>query len=104
MTDPTPAQLNAFRAYVQAGSQKEAAHVLGIALPTLKCHMTALYAALGVNGAMEAATALGWVTLPGDGPAPCGWRGSCSRPRGHRGHHGGFRAFVGRIETASAGT
>jgi len=25
VTDPTPAQLNAFRAYVQCGSQKEAA-------------------------------------------------------------------------------
>ena len=99
MTDPTPAQLTAFRAYVQAGSQKEAAHVLGIALPTLKCHVSALYAALGVNGAMEAATALGWVTLPGEGPVPCGWRGSCSRPRGHSGHHGGFRAIIGKVET-----
>ena len=98
MTDPTPAQLNAFRAYVQAGSQKEAAFVLGISVRTLKNALGGLYARLGVNGAMEAATALGWVTLPGDGPAMCAWRGSCSRPLGHRGHHGGFRAFLGRIE------
>ena len=99
MTDPTPAQLVAFRAYVQTGSLKEAAHVLGLTVPTIKNHLAGLYARLGVNGAMEAATALGWVTLPGDGPAMCGWRGSCSRPRGHRGHHGGFRAFLGKIET-----
>ena len=99
MTDPTLAQLVAFRAYVQAGSQKEAAFVLGISVRGLKAALSGLYERLGVNGAMEAATSLGWVTLPGEGPAPCGWRGSCSRPHGHRGHHGGFRAFLGRVET-----
>ena len=98
MTDPTPAQLVAFRAYVQAGSLKEAAHVLGVSVASVKRHLTEMYARIGVGGAMEAATALGWVTLPGDGPVPCGWRGSCSRPRGHRGHHGGFRSFLGRVE------
>jgi hypothetical protein len=90
MTEPTPAQLNAFRAYVQTGNQKQAAHVLGISTQTLKNSLSALYEHLDVGGAMEAATALGWVTLPGDGPAPCAWRGSCGRPRGHSGHHGSF--------------
>ena len=100
MGELTPAQLNAFRAYVQTGSQKEAAHVLGIAVPTLKNNLCALYARLGVTGAMEAAAALGWVSLPGEEPAPCNWSGYCSRPRGHRGRHGGFRALVGKIEPA----
>jgi len=99
MTDPTPAQLVAFRAYVQAGSLKEAAHVLGVSVGSVKRHLTEMYARIGVSGAMEAAAALGWVTLPGE-TAPCGWRGSCSRPRGHRGHHGGFRAIIGKVETA----
>ena len=99
MTDPTPAQLLAFRAYVQAGSRKEAAHVLGVSVASVKRHLSEMYARLDVSGAMEAAAALGWVTLPGDGPAPCGWRGAGSRPRGHSGHHGGFRAFIGKVET-----
>ena len=98
MTEPTLAQLVAFRAYVQAGSQKEAAHLLDISVRALKWRLSEMYVRLGVNGAMEAATSLGWVTLPGDGPAMCAWRGSCSRPLGHSGHHGGFRAFLGKIE------
>jgi hypothetical protein len=91
---PTPAQLHAFAAYVRVGSQAQAAHECGIALPTLKNHISELYARLDVGGSMEALTKLGWLSLPGSGPAACAWVGSCSRPLGHRGHHGGMRAFV----------
>jgi DNA-binding CsgD family transcriptional regulator len=98
MITPTPAQLQVMAAYVRTGSQKATAHECGIALQTVKCHMSNLYARLDASGAMEALTKLGWVALPGSGPAVCGWIGYCSRPAGHAGsaggHHGGFRAFV----------
>ncbi len=93
---PTPQQLRVISAYVRTGSQKAAARERGIALQTVKAHMQGLYARLGVGGAMEALTKLGWVALPGSGPSSCGWVAYCSRPRGHRGHHGGMRAFVRR--------
>ena len=66
---PTPGQLVAFRAYVETGSQKAAAHQCGIRVQTVKNHMLNLYRRLGVGGAMEAAMALGWITLPGDAQA-----------------------------------
>lgn len=90
---PTPAQAEVFRAYVETGSQKEAARRCGIALSTAKNHLSQMYDRLGVGGAMEAATVLGWVSLPGAAPKACGWVGYCSRPIAHRGHHGGMRAF-----------
>lgn len=94
---PTPRQTEALAAVVRTGSGKEAASALGISLQTLRNHLSALYAVLSVESAMEAATALGWTHPPVDapsGPAACGWVGYCSRPAGHRGHHGGMRAFA----------
>jgi DNA-binding CsgD family transcriptional regulator len=91
---PTTAQLRVMAAYVRTGSQKAAAHECGIRVQTVRNHMAGLYVRLGVGGAMEALTKLGWVALPGASPAPCGWVAYCSRPRGHGGHHGGMRAFV----------
>ncbi len=92
---PTARQLDCIRAYCATGSQIAAAHSLGITTQTLKNHMLDLYQRLGVGGAMEAAMALGYVTLPDDdGRAICGWLGYCSRTRHHRGQHGGFRAFA----------
>ena len=98
MSDPTPAQLVAFRAYVQAGSLKEAAHVLGVSVASVKRHLSEMYARLDVSGAMEAAAALGWVTLPGDGPAPCGWRGD-----GCDGFERMSAETVRRVEGAASG-
>jgi DNA-binding CsgD family transcriptional regulator len=86
----TEAQLVTLAAYVQSGSAKETATELGIALSTVKNHLSDLYARLGVGGAMEAAITLGWVTVPPDYRA-CGWVGSCTRKHDHRGQHGGFR-------------
>jgi hypothetical protein len=36
-----------------------------------------------------------WITLPEVGPTytSCGWIGTCGRPVGHRGQHGGFRQW-----------
>jgi DNA-binding CsgD family transcriptional regulator len=86
----TEAQLVTLAAYVQSGSAKETATELGIALSTVKNHLSNLYARLGVGGAMEAATVLGWVMVPSD-YAMCGWLGTCTRKADHRGQHGGFR-------------
>jgi len=90
---PTPAQLLAFRAYVETGSQKIAANRCGISPQTLKNHLHDLYQRLGVSGAMEAANKLGWVSFPDSTPKACGWIGYCTRSLNHRGHHGGMRAF-----------
>jgi len=98
---PTPGQLVAFRAYVETGSQKAAADRCGIRVQTVKNHMLGLYRRLGVGGAMEAAGALGWVRVPGGDPRSCGWVGYCSRPFGHRGHHGGMRAIDPNGRTAA---
>jgi len=86
----TEAQLVTLAAYVQSGSAKETATELGIALSTVKNHLSNLYGRLGVSGAMEAAAVLGWVTIPGD-YRMCGWLGTCTRKAEHRGQHGGFR-------------
>jgi DNA-binding CsgD family transcriptional regulator len=91
---PTPRQLRVMEAYVRTGSQKAVAHECGISIQTVKNHMAGLYARLDAACMMEALTKLGWVALPGAGPTPCGWVAYCSRPRGHRGHHGGMRAFI----------
>jgi DNA-binding CsgD family transcriptional regulator len=85
--------LEIFRRYVTSGgSQRNVAAHFGLSPQTVKNHLYALYQHLGVNSAMEAALVLGWVRVE---PAPevCGWTGYCGRPEGHRGHHGGFRAF-----------
>jgi hypothetical protein len=91
--DPTPLQLERLRAYVQYGSLKAAAHALHVPLQTFKNNMAQLYARLDVSGEIEALKALGWITLPEVGPryVNCGWIGTCGRPFGHRGQHGGFR-------------
>jgi hypothetical protein len=86
--------MRVIESYVRTGSQKATAHELGIALSTVKNELSSLYARLDVDGAMQAVAALGWIALPGAGPSPCGWIAYCSRPRGHSGQHGGFRAFV----------
>ena len=88
----TPAQHRVMQAYVMGGSHAEAAHACGISLSTARGHMSDAYGRLGVTGFVAAATTLGWLAIPANGPIACGWVGHCSRPRGHRGHHGGFRA------------
>ena len=90
---PTSQQLRVMEAYVRLGSQKAVSHELGISTQTVKNHMGGLYGRLGVGGVMEALTRLGWVALPGDGPATCGWIGSCSLLRGHLEDHDHFRAL-----------
>jgi len=89
---PTRQQLACLRAYLEEGNQKAAAAKLGISYQTLKNHLAELYIRLDASGAIEAAGELGYISVPVDGPRPCGWIGYCSRPHGHRGHHGGFRA------------
>lgn len=91
--EPTDRQLAALRAYLAAGSVKDAARNLGIAPQTMKNHLASVYADLGVGSALEAALTLGWLRLP-NSYAGCGWTGVCTRPAGHRGHHGGWRGVA----------
>jgi len=68
--------------------------ILGLSEQTVKNHTTSVYDKLDVNNLAAAMCAIGWVTIPGeDMPAytRCDFVGQCSRPYGHRGHHGGFR-------------
>lgn len=94
---PTTTQLRVLESYARLGSQKAVAHEMGIALQTVKNHMGTLYARLDVGGAVEALSALGWISGPDmSGRPPCGWVAYCGRPEGHRGQHGGFRALFRR--------
>lgn len=87
---PTEHEVVVLAMYVQRGSVKEAATHLDLAESTVKNTLRNLYLKLDVGSAMEAAVALGWVTLP-DRYRICGWQAVCTRLEGHRGHHGGFR-------------
>jgi DNA-binding CsgD family transcriptional regulator len=91
---PTPTQLRVIRAYVRLGSQKLVAAEMGISQQTVKNHLSQLYLRLDVGSSIGALERLGWIAITGTGPTACGWIGYCSRARGHRGHHGGMRAFV----------
>lgn len=91
---PSPAQIATLVAYVRTFSQKRAAKERGVAIQTVKNHLEELYRRLGVSSALEAVVVLGWLSVPEDGPMACGWIATCSRPRNHRGQHGGFRALV----------
>ena len=62
---PTPAQLAVLAAYVRVGSWRAAAETQGVRLSTAKNEARDLYARLGVRSAMQAAVALGWVSVPG---------------------------------------
>ena len=90
MNPPTEHQLAILSAYMQTGSLKDAADTLGLAVPTVKNLLSELYSRLDVGGAIEAALALGWITIPTQYQM-CGWVAVCTRLRGHRGHHAGFR-------------
>jgi DNA-binding CsgD family transcriptional regulator len=92
---PTAQQLKVLEAYSRLGSQKAVAGELNISVQTVRNHMSQLYVRLGVGGAMEALSKLGWVRSPlKTGTVPCGWLAYCSRHEDHRGQHGGFRPFV----------
>lgn len=86
---PTDRQVEVLASYLAHGRVKDAAAELGISPQTVKNHLSNLYDRLEVGGAVEAALALGWIRLP-ERYEPCGWTGMCSRPAGHRGHHGGW--------------
>ena len=73
------------------------AHRLSISTQTAKNHASDVLRDLDVNSTIGAMRALGWVTLPEemaeipDAYRQCGTIERCTRPLGHRGHHGGFR-------------
>lgn len=56
----TRRQIEVLRA-LEDGSQKEAGAQLGITVPTVKNHLTAVYRKLGVNSLVEAYRQLGWL-------------------------------------------
>jgi len=72
-------------------TQKAVAHRLGISIQTVKNITSRLYQALDVDNLAEAFIRLGWLHPSDTGYVRCGMLATCSRPIGHRGHHGGFR-------------
>jgi len=76
---------------------EEVAHVLGCSTQTCRNHVSNVLRELDVDSSIGAMRKLGWVTLPGemadvpDAYRQCGTVERCTRPLGHRGHHGGFR-------------
>lgn len=61
---PSRRELEALAAYCGAGSVRRAAETLDVDEQTVKNALGRLYAALDVGGALEAATALGWLRVP----------------------------------------
>lgn len=65
---PSVRELEVAAAVAQFGGQKEAAHELGIAVATVRSHLSNLAARLGVNGPFtNMLIALGWLVIPDDG-------------------------------------
>ena len=61
---PTARELQVLAACMRLGSQKAAAHELGIAEQTVKNTTGHLYRKLHVSCAAQAAEVLGWLALP----------------------------------------
>jgi DNA-binding NarL/FixJ family response regulator len=65
----TPASLTnrereALAAYATTGSQREAAHLMGVRHQTIKNHLREAYDKLGASGAINAFRAIGWLQVP----------------------------------------
>jgi DNA-binding CsgD family transcriptional regulator len=60
----TARQFECLRLYALQDSQREVARELGLSPITVKKHVNAAYAVLGVSNAIEAFRALGWLRVP----------------------------------------
>lgn len=89
---PTEHEIAVLAVYAQRCSVKETSLYMGLAESTVKNLLATLYRKLDVGSAMEACVAMGWVKVP-ERHEMCGWTGVCTRLKGHRGHHGGFRGY-----------
>ncbi len=58
MADPTPRQLEVFEAVCRLGSQKAAAHALGMSVRGVEDTLTRMYRRMGVKGMGQAAYAI----------------------------------------------
>jgi DNA-binding CsgD family transcriptional regulator len=62
----TERQLAILADYLAHGNQPESAACLGITVRTLKNLLTPMYRSLGVDNALGAAAAVGWLWVPPD--------------------------------------
>ena len=60
----TVRQAEVLTAYLRTGSYQGAARQLGMPLQSVKNHLTAVYRRLGVDNALGAAKAIGWLQVP----------------------------------------
>lgn len=84
---PTAREIDVLRVYCKTGSVKQAAFYLGVGVQTVRSQLSSLYAVLDVHSAIEAAVALGWLSLPPE-PPRCTFRSRCPYLQGHTGIHG----------------
>lgn len=89
----SPRQYQVLRHYASGLTLAEVGREIGISEHYAKNLAREAYARLGVNSAFQAFLALGWLVVPSEDGATCGWVGRCGRWRDHRGQHGGFRAL-----------
>ena len=85
----TPREHEALVLLSRGLSRDAAAREMGVSPHTLKAHLQSAYARLGVGNVVDALTASGVLARAPE----CGWEARCTRPAGHRGHHGGFRGL-----------
>jgi predicted transcriptional regulator len=91
VSELTPAQEAVLRLRAEGLTMKDVAARLGVSEQTVKNHSSAAYEAMDVDNIIGAMMAKGWVQIPGQAER-CGYVAQCTRWKGHRGHHGGFRA------------
>jgi len=64
MTGLSPAEYRTLAAYARLGDRQAVSTDLGLSYATVRGYLAAAYAKLGVNGAIDAFRALGWLTPP----------------------------------------
>jgi DNA-binding CsgD family transcriptional regulator len=92
----TPRQAQVLDLVALGLPNKEIAARLGLTIRSVKNLLHSAYAALGATNRVEALIASGrHVVVEVPGALPCGHESRCTRPAGHRGHHGGWRPLPG---------
>ena len=87
MSGLAPREMELLRRLAVGAKLGVVARDMGLAYSTASNMRSGAYQKLGAQSLQAALLASGLVALRDE----CGWVARCTRPAGHRGHHGGFR-------------